>query len=712
MERFDQIRTAPSDIFPFPEEGEIVLENPPCLIWIGDKANAGEGYTVTLRGEDGVLHEFSTQSCFIRPEAPLPAGRYEWNVLSGERERGVMHFEIAENAVTFLPPTGREIFDAVDPSVHPRALFFAEDIPGLLENHAGDVAVLRENIRIALEDGLPLPPYDPSLQLGDCGYVYLQSRIYTNYIRRYVDRNLIALGLGWRLLGDADAAAHGRRILMTVAGWDHEDDGLTLTWRGGDEAGLSIARCYSTAYDLLYDVLTEEERAAAREVISTSARHTYERIINDDFEHQPGNSHTGRLPAYLGQMAIMLKGFEADETVLAYLDVAAKIYGGIFPHFGCTDGGWGEGPFYASSYTKWYLPFFVAVERYTGKSYLDRPFYQNLGNYFLHFSDPDFENHPFGDGYWCHPEDEEWPGFYAQDPFRVYAERFGPEEARKAEARIQKPACFELHLLDVFLPRITTGAARLTRKAALAEAFTKTGVLSMRSAFGREDCLAVLARASRFASSSHSHSDQGSFALFYEGTALISPSGYYGWGFGTKHHREWTNQSRAHNTLLVNGEGQATFSEKPTASILSCKQDGRLFEALLDLDNAYPTLAAWKRRLTMDAAAKTLTVEDTVTAAEGEVTLDFLLHTLSRPTDEGGFVRVEREGITLRIEVLEGLDPAPDIRDTFAVDLNEGVEYEGKKSAPEQFHIRYTSPRAATHTIRVRLSVEKGQSNA
>ena len=707
MERFEQVRNQPIDIFPFPEEGELVLENPPCLIWLRDKANDGSGYTVTLRGEDGTSYRYVTGNCFVRPDAPLPAGRYEWNVLSsGERERGTMRFEIAENAITFIPPTGDEIYDAIDPAVHPRALFFAEDIPEILRDRAEDVAVLRENIRIALEDGVPYPPYTPSFQLGDRGYAALQPRIYTNYIRQFVDRNLIALGLGWCLLGDKAAAELGKRILLEIASWDHNDDGLTHSWRGGDEAALTMARCFSTAYDLLYDVLTDAEREAVCTTLSLIARHTYERIINDDFEHKPGASHTGRIPAYLGQMAIMLKGWDDEATVRNYLNVAAKIYGGIFPHFGQVDGGWGEGPFYASSYTKWYLPFFSAVERYTGKSYLDRPFYQNLSNYFLHFGDPDFENHPFGDGYWCHPEDDEWPGFFAQDPFRVYAERFGPEEARATEARIKKPACFELHLLDVFLPR-SKGDTSLTRPARLAEGFIKTGVLSMRSTFGREGCLAVLARASRFASSSHSHSDQGSFALFYEGTALISPSGYYGWGFGTQHHREWTNQSRAHNTLLVDGVGQATFSEKPTSEIAFCRQEGDLFEALLDLDNAYPTLASWKRRLVMDAAAKTLIVEDTVTAAEGEVTLDFLLHTLSRPTDHGGVVTLERNGITLRIEVLEGLLPTPEILDTFAVDLNEGVNYEQKAVAPEQFHIRYTAPRAAEHKIRVRLSVEK-----
>ena len=151
MERFEQIRSSQSDIFPFPEEGEVVYENPPCLIWIKDKANAEQVYTVTLRHEDGTTYELSSDGCFIRPDAPLPAGRYEWNVFSGERERGLMHFEIAENAITFIPPTGDEIFDAIDPAVHPRALFFREDIPAILADHAEDVEVLRENIRIALE---------------------------------------------------------------------------------------------------------------------------------------------------------------------------------------------------------------------------------------------------------------------------------------------------------------------------------------------------------------------------------------------------------------------------------------------------------------------------------------------------------------------------------------------------------------------------------
>ena len=130
------------------------------------------------------------------------------------------------------------------------------------------------------------------------------------------------------------------------------------------------------------------------------------------------------------------------EEAILWLSYALEIYGGIFPYFGTPDGGWAEGPFYGSSYTKWFLPFFSAVERFGGTRFLDRPFYQKAAKFFIHFADPDYEIHPFGDGYWCHPEDAEWPGFFAQSPCRFYAERFGPEAARKMVRDTAEPELY------------------------------------------------------------------------------------------------------------------------------------------------------------------------------------------------------------------------------------------------------------------------------
>ena len=98
MEKFQQIRTNPNEIFPFPENGETVLENPPSLIWIADKENNGKGYEVVLQGENGVEKKFSSKKCYCILPEPLPTGVYRWNVYSGECERGWQNFSVSENA--------------------------------------------------------------------------------------------------------------------------------------------------------------------------------------------------------------------------------------------------------------------------------------------------------------------------------------------------------------------------------------------------------------------------------------------------------------------------------------------------------------------------------------------------------------------------------------------------------------------------------------
>ena len=704
MEKFEQIRSHPNEIFPFPEDGQVVLENPPRFIWIADPENNAQGYEVVIRGGNGFERRlFPKRFCCFLTE-PLPAGRYSWNVYSGGKERGWQSFTVPENAVEFIGPSAEELYDAIPEHAHPRALFEKEDIPQILEDYPEQLQTLKNNIALALTQGLP--PF-PELEGPDePSNHYRHARTYTNIMRDYADRNMIACGLGWQLLGDAAAGEMGKKLLLHFASWDLNHP-FTSIFAPYDEMGLSIARTLPTAFDLLYDLLTEEERKIALQAIATMAKQCYDRIGIDDYEGHPGLSHVGRIPGYLGEAAMMLKGVLDKAQVLEYLRAVTDIYSGVFPHYGSQDGGWGEGTFYASSYTKWFLPFFLQVERYTGKSYLDRPFYQNLSHYFLHFADPDFENHPFGDGYWCHSEDEEWPGFFAQDPFRVYAQKFGPEEAVQRQHALRQPQIFRLHLMDIFLPRLQKPKKHITRPASLAEAFPQTGVFSMRTGFETKDCLAVMGRASRYGSASHSHADHGSFALFYEGVSLISPSGYYGSGYGTKHHYEWTNHSKAHNTILVDGQGMLTFSESSTGKVESCVQEGELFTALLNLNQAYGQIDSWTRRFTMDAAAKTLTVEDTLCSKE-EHTLQWLLHSLGEPVAEGSKVMIERKGIRLTIEPLEGLLPEAEIKDEYDVKINEGARGQYNKLVlPKQYHMKWQTASAKIHRIAVKLTVIK-----
>ncbi|MBQ4086209.1 MAG: heparinase II/III family protein [Clostridia bacterium] len=703
MRVLEQKRTANGQVFPSPRVRETMYETPPVFTWLKERGFGA--WRVAVENDAGEVWKTDTQKNYAVPEMILPPGNYRWNVygLSAEgepeAERGWQEFSIAQDAVEFLRPDAKQLFESV-PSARPRHLFFAQDTEGIAASRPLALETLRRNIVLALKDGLPQPPMfhtDPNA---------LPYREYFGRHRDFCDRNLVACALGHALLGDRQAGEHAKRLLLTMCDWNSEGP-CSLEGPWGDEIGLSHARCFPAVFDLLYDILSEKERVFVARVIATYARQCDRRLRGIDFCANPGNSHAGRLPAYLGEAAMALKGTGvADEAeLLRWLEYAIEIYGGIFPYFGGPDGGWAEGMFYAGSYTKWYLPFFSAVRRFSGADFLCRPFYRRLIRYFQHFCPPGWENHPFGDGYWCGPDDAEWPGFFAQNPYHVYAERFGGELMKQWSRDAQRQQVFKLHLLDAFLP--DSGEAETEEPVTRACAFPDAGYISLHTDPQRpESEIALLARCSRYGSQSHSHADQGSFALLCGGTTLISPSGYFGRQYGTKHHMEWTNSTRAHNTILVGGEGQAEFSAFATGRVIGAWDDGRALRAEIDPSGAYEHVEQWTRAFELDEDG--LTVTDHI-ELDAEREIDWLLHSLSRPEITPVGMRLERNGIILEIEPQLGGLCRPGISDTFDVDINEGEPEQYHVQMPQQFHMRWTAPARKIHDIRVRFDIRRNE---
>lgn len=687
-------RTSKIQVFTFPEEGRTVEENPVCLCWI--PIDGTHTYTVTVTCDIGEIIRADTKNNYFVAELPK-SGTYTWNVYAEGAERGEMSFTLADYAVNIPRVDAKTLFDGV-PDVHPRHLFFAKDIPEILRTHTDEAQVLVRNIEKAYADGMPpLPMYhrDPKA---------LPYREFIGVWREYIDRNLVACALGYAILGDDRAGTFAKDILLTVC--DRNPHGpFSLQWSWGDEIGLSMIRCLPSVYDLLYPLLDEKERRYVACTIRTYATQAYEVLKNLNYCQNPGNSHAGRMPAYLGEAALVLKGSDVadDEELIRWLEYSLEIFGGIFPYYGTPDGGWAEGTFYATSYTKWFIPFFSAVERFGGTQFLNRPFYQRLTKFFLHFANPAQENHPFGDGYWCTPEDAEWPGFFAQSPLRFWAERFGPDEAKKIAAETAAPEIFKLHLLDIFLPIGKSVSTALCEVLSDTAVFPDAGFVSMHTDIrNTENDVAVLARASKFGSDIHRHADQGSFAIYHKGVALISPSGYFGREFGTAHHFGWLKQTIAHNAILVDGVGQEANSMNSRAKILSCTDDGETKQALLDISAAYPMLTKWHRSITL--RGKRVSVVDEI-VSERETTITYPLHTLSAPSNNGNTVTVERKGVKLTVSPDRTLTLA-EITDKFGVDLNEGVPDEFRVSAPPHWHIYYKTEASMHHTITVEYVIE------
>jgi hypothetical protein len=539
-----------------------------------------------------------------------------------------------------------------------------------------------------------------------------------NVMRQFVDRNLVAAALAHLLLKDPRATDFVRTAFLDIIDWNpdlHGPYSAHSPW--GDELGLSLNRCLFAVYDWTFELYDDHQHAYIRSTLANYARQIATTLNQRNFFTSPGDSHAGRMPAYLGAAAMVLKGYIPDAEAEAWLQSALDIYGTFFPHYGGRDGAWAEGTFYSTSYTKWYLPFFFALERHVGFSFLNRPFYRNYAQYLIHFNPPGgeggsgWEIHPFGDGYWCHPEDAEWPGFFAQDPYSVYAERFGPNLARQYAALQPKPKLFQLHLLDVFRnPRhIAPGSPGVTSRTPINEPnqkgleprpentrwFRDAGFVSMHANLDNPNTdTAVLVRASRYGAVSHQHADQGNFAIISHGKALISPSGYYGHGYGTRHHFNWTNQTIAHNCILVDGIGQKARDFHTTGKIESVEDDGPTAQCVLDLSAAYPQLQSYRRHILFFRPNLVIIHDDLHSATEVEYA--WLAHTLSPPSLDGDTITVHRDPASMRLQLFSRQNEklAFSFTDRFAVDLNEGVAPENHRHQPNQYHLTWRAPKA------------------
>ena len=697
MEKMPQIQKRAGQIFPSPRQDEIMLETPPAFGWREEEGV--ENYRLIIRkaGESAPCWQGETERTFLVPDAILPPGCYEWNLMGGGMERGWQAFSIADNAVEFLRPRAEDIFEAV-PADRPRMIFFKEDIPSILEKKQGALNTLRRNIAWALKEDMPMPPQYHRDETA------LPYREYFGRHRDFCDRDLVACALGYWLLEDEKAGAHAKELLLTLCDWNSEGP-CSLEGPWGDEIGLSHARCLPAVFDLCFDLLSEKERLFVARTVAHYAEQCERRLMKLNFCQNPGDSHAGRLPAYLGEAAMALKGtgVRSDETLKRWLTYAIDIYGGIFPYFGAPDGGWAEGTFYSSSYTKWFLPFFMAVERFAGISFLKRPFYQRFCRYLQHFCPPGWEIHPFGDGYWCKSDDAEWPGFFAQNPYHIYAERFGGKLLKKWSRNAQEQEIFKLHLLDVFLPEGEAEENSLAGEESRACAFPDTGYVSLHTDPAHPGTeTALVARSSPYGSISHQHADQGNFALFHGGTALIAPSGYFGRAYGTKHHMEWTNQTPAHNTILVDGQGQESFSFRAVGKVLYARDEGDILTGVVDPSGAYEKIEAWERKFIL--SEQELIVEDRISLYEpGEIT--WLLHALSEPRITENGMQLTRKGVKLEIVPEEGELSRPAVADDFAVPLNEGVPEDYQVSMPQQYHMQWKTPRKKEHFIRVRFRI-------
>jgi len=415
-------------------------------------------------------------------------------------------------------------------------------------------------------------------------------------VREWIDRDLVSHALLYRIWGEEEHGLEAMQRLLQFSEWSVEGPASLLrpcTW--GDEVGCSLARNLFLIYHWLSPLLNDNEKGFfIKPMLVRIARQITQRFAQDNFIQHPGHSHTSRLPAYLGLAGLALYREHDRDECEQWLNDALEIYRGVLPFYGGIDGSWVEGPFYASTYSKWFHPFFLSVERLSDFSFYEHPFYRNFINFARDFIAPEQDSHPFGDGFWCRRDGKEWPGFFSQNPLRIYAARFGDAtDIQQSQALEDSIADYRLHLLDVVptIKQVAFEAAarktkpsneKLAQRRVLDRYFAHAGLGKL-----TRHQMSLYYRASSFGNSSHRHGDQGNVGFFDKGVGVLVPTGSFGYRFGSKHHYEWTRETIAHNLPLVGGRGQKLDDQSAIGRVVHSEAESAYHVITLDLSESY-----------------------------------------------------------------------------------------------------------------------------
>ena len=375
------------------------------------------------------------------------------------------------------------------------------------------------------------------------------------------------LGFSYMMSGDDKYAERAKQWLLTFASWDINGNS---SMKSMDEVAMPILLNGARAYDWIYDYLDDNERAIIREMLRIRGEEAYEVLQKCNYNYQPFISHPTRLINYMVQVGVVLHGEikEADK----WLGYVIPILTTFYPPWGGRDGGYSEGPSYWMMYFNYMLQSAYTLQTSMNLDILKTDFYKNNG-WFKIYAYPYYgAMRPFADTgigtYW--PADKinlyRLATVFNNPYFRWRAEVSPPNKLPVAETVIPS-GVVSYFWLDEGPNHVKPKAPSDLPKARL---FRDVGLVAFHEDPGNPMEIYFLLKSSPFGAWSHTYADQNSFYIQGFGEALAIQSGYYP-SHGCAHHRNWTWKSIAHNTVLVDGEGQRIRDRELKGKIIAFK---------------------------------------------------------------------------------------------------------------------------------------------
>lgn len=512
------------------ETTETSWANPPLLVWETSQTTPRLQYSRSPDFPADATVEIETPRQFHTPDEPLEPGEWYWRVWTQSELNvgwGTIHrLHIPERAHTFTT----EPVDAAAIAATPRPRLI--DVRAERERRsAEDIEALGTQARSSAEKPIPDDPPIYSEDDERWGSWIDWYRDVHGGITSRTGRRLEQMAQWAAITGDEQVREWTLELALAVAAWDPE--GGSAVGRG-DIGAQHVLRGLSHAYDVLHDHASHEERAAIRGAIVARAEDFWDTLA--PLHGSPYNNHAWLRALALGQAGLVLIGDHDDAA--AWAEYTRELYLGKFLCGLGFQGDNNEGLSYWSYGLGFIIEYADMMRQVCGIDLYEHPWLSQTARFPLCCAPPHAWGVSFADS---GRPNHSIRGPYATRYMRMLGERTGDPYALWY-AGAHAP-------VDGVMPRPPLDIPQSIHYRFIGLAVANTTLVD-----GREGVTFAMHSGPYWAG--HQHADQNAFVINAYGEKLAIDSGYYDW-YGSPHFEQYSMQTVAHNTILVDGQGQA-----------------------------------------------------------------------------------------------------------------------------------------------------------
>jgi len=557
---------------PYPQQDNIVYLNPaPLLVPPSMKQSDYLQFNLSqdknFKGGNDILSK-PVPWCMFNPHKILDTGLWYWRFRSVSKTGEEMpwsktySFTVKESTPRFATPSF-EVFLNNIPKNSPRIYCFLND---RLEDARKNVRSNPE-FEVMIDDARSALAMDFSTDTQPYKHVFAMSE------------NFDKLNTAYQML---QYDLYVEKMLANVRCLLKQNP--TKNFMGNDFKAGELVYLLAATYENFYDHFTAQERQRIEEIVMKVLDFYYKDRLLGRTENMFFDEHIWQfeIRRFLQASLVMYDKYPAAKE---YLEYYYELWNTRGPGTGFNrDGAWHNGANYfsANAVSLCYLP--TLFSYLTGFDFLQHPWYKNAGIGTAYTWLPGSLSAGFGDG---HEKRNGKPlrirsafaDFLARttnDPYAAWYSAANNRYNTESETRLYRLASGKQRPADCELP---ADAPKAVWFRDCGEMVANSNLRDLKKN------VSLSFRSSPFGSGNHTHSNQNAFNLHYGGEAIYHAVGHY-MNFSDPHNLLSYRNTRAHNTLLINGIGQP-FTPDAYGYIVRMFNGDNISYALGDASAAY-----------------------------------------------------------------------------------------------------------------------------